>query len=146
MTREEVRMYLDLPYEDVVSFVKAGVLQADYRVTGESVRRFNENYVTSSTVARRLNIRVTRVERIMDGHGVQPAHSVGPPGRSTAFAWHRTDVMPIIERSVLARRHREDVGSNTKRPFDRLTAGGDDIPSDRRLSEASKPRGAALNG
>lgn len=144
MTREDVRMYLDLPYEDVVAFVKAGVLQAEYKVNGESVRRFNENYVTSSTVARRLNVRVTRVERILDGHGIRPAHSV--PGRSTAFAWHRTDVMPIIERSLFARRHREGVGSSTQQPFDQPTAGDDNIPSDRRSSETSEPEGAASNG
>jgi hypothetical protein len=111
MTRRDVRMYLDMPTEDVVAFVKAGVLQAESKVNGESVRRFNESYVTTSTIARRLNISVMAVKRIMDGHGLQPAHSVDPPGRSTAFAWRRTDVMPIIERSVSARRHREVVGS-----------------------------------
>lgn len=139
MTREDVRMYLDLPYADVVAFVKAGVLQADYKVTGESVRRFNEQYVTSSAVARRLNVRVTRVERIMDDHRVYPAHSVGPPGRSTAFAWHRTDVMPIIERNASVRKHRRAAGSSTPQPFDQLTAGDDIRLSDNRSSEASKP-------
>lgn len=144
MTREDVRLYLDLPYEDVVAFVKAGVLQAAYKVDGESVRRFNENYVTSLTVARRLNVRVTRVERIMDGHGIRPAHSV--LARSTAFAWHRTDAMPIIERSVFARRHREGVGSSMQQPFGQPKAGDENIPSDRRSSDTSEPEGAASNG
>src|SRR5690606_26504463 len=109
------------------------------KVSGESVRRFNENYVTSLAVARRLNARVTRVERIMDGHGIKPAHSV--LARSTAFAWHRTDVVPIIEQSVFARRHREGVGSSTQQPFDQPTAGDDNIPPDRRSSDSSEPEG-----
>lgn len=145
MSRRDVAMYLDMPTEDIGAFVKAGVLQAQSKVKGESVRRFNESYVTTSTLARRLNIGIQGVKRIMDDHGVQPAHSVDPPGRSTAFAWRRADVMPIIERSVFSRRHREGVGS-TQQPFDQPTAGGENIPSDRRASETSEPEGAASNG
>ncbi|MCP3471825.1 hypothetical protein NLM33_25155 [Bradyrhizobium sp. CCGUVB1N3] len=145
MTRRDVTMYLDMPTEDIVAFVKAGVLQAEYKVNGESVRRFNESYVTTSTVARRLNISVQGVKRIMDGRGVQPAHSVDPPGRSTTFAWRRADVIPIIERSVHAPRHREGVGSSTQQPFDEHSADDDTIPSDRRSSKTSKPKGAAFD-
>ncbi|WP_456636417.1 hypothetical protein [Bradyrhizobium sp. USDA 10063] len=146
MTRRDVKMYLDMPTEDVVAFVNAGVLQAEYNIDGESVRRFNESYVTTATIARRLKIGVLGVKRIMDGYGVLPAHSVNPLSDATGVAWRKADVMPIIKQSVLARRHREGVGSTAQQLLDGLTAGGHDIPSDRRSSEASKPRGAALNG
>jgi hypothetical protein len=145
MSRRDVKMYLDMPTEDIVAFVKAGVLQAHSKVKGESVRRFNESYVTTSTVARRLNIGVQGVKRIMDDHGVRPVHSADPPGRSTAFAWRRADVMPIIERSVFARRHREVVGSDTKQPFDQPRGDNDNIPSVPRSSGTQKREGAASN-
>jgi hypothetical protein len=141
MTREDVSMYLDLPYEDVIEFVKAGVLRAERRrVTGESVQRFNEEYITSSTVAKRMNIRVTKVERVLDGYGIRPAHSVGR--RSTAVAWRRTDVMPIIEQGVFPKKRRSQAGMSKRRPPE---PGGDHARSNRRSSEAAKPEGAASN-
>ncbi|MDR6658969.1 hypothetical protein J2W51_001511 [Tardiphaga robiniae] len=146
MSRRDVRMYLDMPNEDVAAFVKAGLLQAESKIVGTSVQRFNESYVTTATIARRLNIGVLGVKRIMEAHGVLPAHSVNPLSDVTGIAWRRAEVMPIIEQSVLARRHREVVGSSTPQPFDQLTAGDDKIPSDRRSSETSNPKGAALNG
>lgn len=111
MSRRDVRMYLDMPNEDVAAFVKAGVLQAEPKIVGASVRQFNESYVTTATIARRLNIGVLGVRRIMDGHGVQPVHSVNALGEATGFAWPRAEVMPIIKERDLVRRHRGVVGS-----------------------------------
>lgn len=115
MSRRDVTMYLDMPTEDIVAFVEAGMLRANSQIDGESVRVFNERFVTTTTIARRLKTGVSGVKRVMEEHGVEPAFSVDPPGRSTAFAWHKTDVTPIFVESVVARQNGGEVGPGNEK-------------------------------
>jgi hypothetical protein len=104
MSRGDVEIYLDMPYEDIVGMIASGLLKAAIPargrlIDGESVRRFNEAYLTTTTAARWLKLSTKTVNRFMDRHGVKPAHSVRSPNRPEASVWRKSDIEPLLDKA-----------------------------------------------
>lgn len=114
MSRGDVEVYLDMPYEDIVGLIDCGLLkdataERGRLVDGESVRIFNEAYFTTTTVGRRLKRHVKTIKKYLDEKGVAPAHSVKSPNRPEAFIWRRSDIEPLLG-EVLRGKATRDVG------------------------------------